>query len=140
MAHAFSTYLRPRIMDMVFNKGAVTNPDTYLSLHSADPVGTGANELTAANYARVRVYDQPSATTPEWNVAAVDGTGHLVDNNQEVAFTTATASWGTATHFGCFDALTAGNYIGGGALTASKAIGANDQAKFLSGNCNFKLD
>lgn len=141
MAHAFSTYLRPALLDEIFNNTNFVPPsENWLSLHTGDPAGTGANEMTLANYARVRVWDQPSASTPEWNLAVVDGTGHLVDNNQAVSFTTATASWGTATHFGCWDDSTAGNFLGGGALTTSKAIGASDQAKFNSGDCNFKVD
>jgi hypothetical protein len=51
-----------------------------------------------------------------------------------------TANWGTVTHFGIFDALTAGNLLFWAALTASKVVNSGDAApKFLAGALTITL-
>jgi hypothetical protein len=45
-----------------------------------------------------------------------------MQNNIAITFPTATGSWGTVTYFGIYDASTAGNLVGYGALTSSQTI------------------
>ena len=51
-------------------------------------------------------------------------------NNGAIAFPQATADWTQATHFGLWDAASAGNFLGGGALTQAKTVLNGDTAEF----------
>jgi hypothetical protein len=107
-------------------ESAILTPLTttaYVSLHTADPVDTGANEITGGAYAR----QGPITFTNAGSNPTV------ASNSAIVIFPTATGAWGTITHFGIWDAATAGNYRGSGALTASKAVNNGDTARFVTG-------
>ena len=137
---AISNYLESALMQEVFNGVAYTAPSTWVSLYTTDPTDADSGtEVTGGSYARLRVYAQAGGS-PDWNTAVVDGTGYLVDNSDVLTFTTATASWGTVTHFGIHDAVTAGNLLFHGALTASKAVGSGDTFTFPAGDLDLKLD
>lgn len=79
---------------------------THLSLHSADPGGTGANETTAARQ------------LAGWGSAA---TGDVTASN--IAFTGGAAS-GAVTHVGYWSASTGGTFYGSRALTGDAAFNA----------------
>lgn len=89
----------------------------YVSLHSADPGTTGANEATGGSYAR-------QACSGKFGAAS----GGLKQNSGAITFANMPA--GTWTHFGIFDAVSGGNFIWGGALSASKTTGAGDAVNF----------
>jgi hypothetical protein len=119
---AISTYLGNALLDHVLRNTAYTSPTTvYLSLHSADPGLTGANELAVANgYARSATAFDAAASRATANTAA------------EV-FTNTGSAWSAATHWGLWDASSAGNFLWGGALDASKTIGASDTGTVAAG-------
>ena len=126
---SFSNYLELKLLDHVFGGSTFTQPtDIYVSLHSADPGETGASELAATNgYAReVCTFG-----------AAASG---AVANDAPVVFTASGGSWSTATHFYTWDAVTTGNALVGGALTASKTLGNGDSATFDVGDLVITLD
>lgn len=101
----------------------------YISLHSADPALTGANELTGNAYARVAV----ATATGSWSAPATNGAVREISNAALIVFPTASANWTAATHFGIFDAATVGNFIRGNALGASKTVLSGDHAEFAVG-------
>lgn len=137
---ALSNYLENALMEEVFNGHAFTPPATYVSLFTTDPTDAGGGtEVSGGAYAR-KLVNVAGGAAPAWNDAAVDGTGYLVDNAGVITFTTATASWGTVSHFGIHDASTAGNLLFHGALTASKAVGDGDTFTFPVGDLDLKLD
>ena len=75
----------------------------YLSLHTANPGQTGANEEAGGGYARVAV---------SWNAPAsgvMTNSGTITVNNN-----------GTATYVGLWDAVTSGNFLIGGTLIPSE--------------------
>lgn len=117
-----SNYAENAIVNHVFRNTALTSPTTvYVALFTAvsdAEAGTGT-EVTGGSYARTAVtFGAPS---------------NGVSINSLVTFPTATASWGTVTHFGVFDDLTAGNALTIiKALTASKAVGDGDTATFAA--------
>ena len=114
-----STYLADNVLDHVLKTAAFAQPtNVYASLHSADPGTTGASELSGSGYARV----QHNA----WNAAASGS----ATNNGVIAFAQATADWTQATHFGLWDAVTAGNFLGGAVLDAAKTVLNGDTAEF----------
>lgn len=86
---------------------------TYLSLHTADPGTTGANEATGGSPAYAR-----EATT----ITATSGTG----TSTQVTFDVPS---GTYTHFGTWNAATAGTFYGGNPLSTAQTISSQGQIK-----------
>ncbi len=114
-----STYLANNLLDHVLKTASFPQPtNVYASLHSADPGTTGASELSGGAYARVQ--------HNTWNAAASGS----ATNSGLITFPTATADWTQATHFGLWDASTAGNFLGGGALDTAKTVQNGDTAEF----------
>ena len=120
---AMSDYLENEILDHILGTGAYTMPTTVyvgLSTGSFNDDNSGT-ELTGNNYARESISFG----------AATSGTA---SNDAAVEFNAATGSWGTVSHFGIFDALTSGNLLIHGALTASKVIETGDILKIAIGD------
>lgn len=137
---AFSDYLEAALLGLLFNKDALTAPTTYLALYTSDPTDADiGTEVSGGAYARVLIYDNLSGS-PDWTVAAVDGIGYKVQNDDDVTFPTATASWGTITHIGIRDAATAGNLLYHDALDDSKTIGIDDVFKITAGNLTLRVE
>jgi len=124
---AFSNYLANEILDDVFSGNAYSVPSTfYLALYTATPnAGGGGTELSGDGYARQTVAFTTTAQTSS-NTAAVE-------------YPTATASWGTITSVGVFDALTSGNLLAFGNLTASKTIASGDVLRIPTGDLDITL-
>src|SRR5262245_36343926 len=100
----FSDYLENELLDHVFREdaGGTAFPqptELCVSLHTEDPTddGTGA-EVTGGSYARVD-------STGKWGAPA-DG---VIATDDDLTFPTASAGWGTVTHFGIWDAEEDGN-------------------------------
>jgi len=123
----FSVYLNNKLIDVSTGKASYTPPTVYVGLSSTTPAvaGTGVTEPSTGSYARVAT----SAAT--WNSAASSTTS----NASAITFPTATADWASGsnmTHFVFYDASTAGNFLGFGALTTAKAILNGDTASFAA--------
>lgn len=137
---AFSNYLEAAILGLVFNKDALSGPTTYIALFTSDPGDDASGtEVSGGSYARVLVYDNGSGS-PDWTVAAVDGVGYSVENDDDVTFPTATGDWGTVTHFGIFDAATSGNLLLHGALDDSQLVETGGVFKFLAGDLVLRVE
>jgi hypothetical protein len=91
-------------LDALSASGTPVNLLAFVSLHSASPSTTGANEFTGGGYARQAC---------SWNAAS----GGAKTNSSSLSFTTAGST--AATHFGAWTASTAGTYGIGGALGSS---------------------
>ena len=131
---AISDYAEEAILNHVFNKDALTGPTTYLALFTDDPTDAGSGtEVSGGSYARVLIYNNGSGA-PDWTVAAADAPAFAVENDDDITFPPATASWGTVTHFGIFDAATVGNLLWHGAFDESKTVGTDDVFKITAGN------
>lgn len=103
---------------------------TYISLHTGDPGTTGANEASAAgasNYARVQVNAQGGAS-PDWAAAAAAA----MVNEGAITFPEGGDDQ-SITHFGVFDAASAGNFLRGGALDTGFTYGAAVTPEFADG-------
>jgi hypothetical protein len=104
---------------------AVLTPLTttcYVSLHTADPGDTGANEVSGGSYARVGPVAFANA-----------GSNPTVSSNSAIlTYAAATAAWGTISHFGAWDAATVGTFRGTGALSTSKSVNSGDTARFAA--------
>ena len=136
---AMSDYLEQKLLDYIFNNSAFAQPATYIALFTAAPSDSGGGtEVTGGSYARKQVNINGGAA-PTWDLAVVDGVAYLVDNTADITFVQATADWGTIGWFGIFDALTVGNLLIHGALTASKVVNGGDTFKFPTGNLDIKF-
>jgi hypothetical protein len=112
----FSTFLGNHIIDHLFRNQAYSPPSTiYVSLHTADPGLTGANEVSGGSYARQSFTFDAASSKASQNAAAI-------------SFTAMPAV--TVTHVGVWDASTNGNFLIGGALTAQKTTNAGDTFQF----------
>jgi hypothetical protein len=127
---SLSDYAEKAILDHVFGPTPLTAPaGRYVSLHSADPGENGASELAASNG-----YARQAATF----AAASLGAG-TTSNSGVVTFTNTGSAWTTATHFGVWDAVSGGNFLGGGDLPVDKTVGAGDTASFAIGALDVSL-
>jgi hypothetical protein len=143
---AKTNFLENKLIDWFYRGVAYTPPATlYIGLFTAAPSDTGGGtEVSGGSYARVGV----AASTTNWaatnaagsTAATSSGTSGTTSNNVVIAPPTATADWGTVTHFGIFDASTAGNLLIYGALTASQSIPNGGAYSFAAGALSIQED
>lgn len=118
---AMSNYLETALVNAVLRNTSYTSPTTvYVGLFTSDPTDAGSGtEVSGGSYARkAMAFSSPS--------------NGATSNSSAVEFDQATASWGTVTHFGLFDASSSGNLLLHGALTTSKTIDSGDVFKFAT--------
>jgi hypothetical protein len=116
-----SNYLENALINATLRNTTYTSPATvYVGLFTSDPTDAGSGtEVSGGSYARkAATFAAPSNGASSISAA--------------IEFDQATGSWGTVTHFGIYDALTTGNLLYHGALTASKAIDTGDVFKFAT--------
>lgn len=123
MSASKSSYLRTQLIKAALKATAFTGPATvYMSLHTAAPGLTGVNEVAGNAYARQAV---------TWGAEA----GGTVSNSAALTFPAPTpANWGTATHWGLWDALTVGNFLYGDTLANQVATSIGVPVTFPIGN------
>lgn len=117
------------LLDWLFDDVAATRPTAwYVALHTGDPGETGAsNELSGNGYAR--------------QSATFTATGSTADNDGALTFgPNTTTPWGTVSHFSVWDAVSAGNCLVKGALTASKSVAVDDSVTVAAGALTITLD
>jgi hypothetical protein len=123
---SISNYLELELLDQVFRNTAapaITTP--WISLHTGDPGETGASEATGGSYVR---------QSASFDLAAAGATA----NTGAVTFTSMPS--GTLTHVGVWDASSAGNFLWGGSLTASKTLNTGDTFQINAGDLDVTLD
>lgn len=125
-----SDYLEDKLLNHAFRNVVYTPPATvYVGLFTAAPSDAGGGtEVATGSYARIAAtFGAPS---PSGTIA----------NTGVLTFPTASASWGTVTHFGVFDALSGGNLMSWAPLTNSKLVGIGDIAVYGIGALVQNLD
>ena len=125
---SFSNYLETKLLAHTFSNTAYTSPTTvYVGLFTTNPAEDGSGtEVSGGSYAR----QSGSFTT----------SGNTATTSAAIEFPTATASWGTITHVGIYDASSSGNLLAYAALTASKAIASGDVFRIPTGDIDITLD
>ncbi len=100
MAGKISTYLAHKVLNASLRNTTYTSPATvYLALLNGEPsVSDAYDEVSGGSYARQAV----TFTAPSGRATASVGV---------VTYPEATADWGRPTHWGLFDASTAGNLL-----------------------------
>lgn len=113
-----------KILDKAFRNVDFTIATLRASLHTADPGTTGASEATGGSYAR---------QAPGFGAAAAN----LVENAANVDYAGMPAA--TITHVGYWDAASAGNFLCGGPLAASKVVSAGETFRFPTGDLEISI-
>jgi hypothetical protein len=110
----FSTYLAQQIINEKFVSGSTK----YLALFVADPTDDNvtANEVSGAWYGRQAISG--------WSAPV--GSGTLTANSNQLTYNAVTGSATSVTHWGIYDALTAGNLVSSGAWPSTKVLNVDD--------------
>ena len=127
---ALSDYAEKLLLDWMMTNGAATRPTAwYVALYTAAPSDSGGGtEVSTGGYARQSVtFD--AASSP----------GGTTSNSGVVSFTASGASYGTVTHIGIFDAVSGGNLLWHGAMTASRVVNDGDTLEFSVGNIDLTI-
>jgi hypothetical protein len=126
LSNTFETHT----LQYLFTTTSVTRPTAwYIALFTSNPdEDASGTEVSTSGTA----YARQSAT---FTVS-----GNEATNSAAIEFPTATASYGTVTHIGVFDAETSGNLIAYAALTTSKAIDTGDVLRINSAELDVTLD
>jgi hypothetical protein len=123
----FTTYLDNALINEAFGAVGYTPATTlYVALSTTTPTTAGASitEPSGNGYARVAVTNN----TTNWPSAS----NGSKSNGTAITFPAATGSWGTVTYFCIFDAATAGNCIGYGALNTAQTVSNGDTLSFAA--------
>lgn len=126
---SFSDTFETRVLTWVFTNGTATRPTAwYLALFTTDPADDASGtEVSTSGTAYAR------------QAATFTVSGDTASNSAAIEFPTATASYGTVTHVGVFDASTSGNLIAHAALTTSKAIDTGDVFRIPTNDLDITL-
>lgn len=124
-----SDYLENKILDHVLRNTAYTSPTTvYMGLFTAAPSDAGGGtEVSGNNYARTAITFSAAS-------------GGAITNSADVTFPTPSGSWGACSHFGIFDASSAGNLLYWGALAQTETPLSGNVVKFLAGDIDVTED
>lgn len=120
-----SIYLRNKLLDKIFG-GTNFTFNVYVSLHTASPGTTGANEVTGGSYARVLITQWSSASSAS------------LTNETSVLFASMPAT--TVTHVGVWDASTSGNFGMGGPLDSSVVVGSGQSVALTVGEVTVAME
>lgn len=125
---ALSDHSEDLLLDWLMTNGSATRPTAwYVALYTAAPNDAGGGtEVSTGGYARQ-------------SVTFGAASGGTCSNTGQVDFTASGGNYGTVTHVGIFDAVTSGNLLWHGALSASKVIDDGDTLSFAVGNIDLTL-
>jgi hypothetical protein len=129
----FSDYLENKLTDLILRGQAFSAPaNIYIGLFTAAPTDAGGGtEVSGGNYSRATfaaALANWSGTQGAASVLASSGTGGASSNNGVISFPAPSAGWGVITHFGVFDAASAGNLLFWGAISPNKTVNGSDPA------------
>jgi hypothetical protein len=125
---AITYYSANRVLDKNFGGTAYSEPATYyfgLSTTTIQIDGTGKTEPTGGAYARVALTNNKT----NWGTSS----NASLTNSTAVTFPESTASWGTITYVGMWDASTAGNIWWFDALSPARAVASTTTVLFAIG-------
>lgn len=127
MANNLTTYLADNLLDHLTGRVAYTKPtNTYAALFTVAPAQSGGGtEVAAANgYIRQQI---------TWGAASARVISHTADIRFPAGVANASGNWGTVVAIGIFDALTSGNLLLFGTLSASVTVNSGDAFKLVTG-------
>jgi len=122
----FSDYMENKIIEVMRATNFVAVA-AYVALYTTDPTDADTGtEVTGGSYAR--------------QLAGLSAaSGGASSNAADIVFPTATADWGTVTHVGLRDAVTAGNLFMHSALDTPKTVANGDTFKINAGDLDVTI-
>jgi hypothetical protein len=129
-----SDYTEAAVLDHLFGITEWTVPaNLYVALFTAAPADSGGGTEVSGNaYARVQVTNSGSSWTR---------TNNSVTNAGSIPFAAPSpSSWGTVTHFGLYDASSAGNLLFWSALNPSVTTANGVALAFAAGALTVTAD
>lgn len=133
----FTDAIEQALLDHFLNDPSYTPESLWIALSTTTPTEAGGSftEPSSGAYARV------STAAADWGAAT--GTAPATKSNTAVkTFPTATGDWSAGanmTHFGLFNASSAGTLRAWGALTVPKPVLNGDTASFAAASLVLKL-
>ena len=127
---ALSDHAEALLLDWLMTNGSATRPTAwYVALYTVAPSDSGGGtEISGNGYAREAV-----------TFAAATSPGGTTSNTGAVTFTASGGNWGSITHIGIHDAVSGGNLLWHGAMTASKTVNDGDTLEFSIGNIDLTI-
>ncbi len=127
---SFTNTFETHVLNYMFTTSSVTRPTAwYLALFTSDPAeDASGTEVSTSGTAYTR------------KAVTFTVSGNTASNSAEIEFPTATASFGTVTHFGVFNASSSGTLIAYGSLSTSKTIDTGDVLRVAASAINLTLD
>jgi hypothetical protein len=127
MAGNLSDYLENKLLDHFLGTTSYTMPSTiYVALYTVAPNDAGGGtEVTGGSYAR---------QTATFDAAASGAT----QNDSDIDFVDMPAC--TVVAIGIHDALTSGNLLVHGTLTANKSLDAGDTLRIATGDLDISIN
>ena len=133
-ANGVTDNLANKLLDHIFKTTSYTvETNLYVALFTTSPTDTGqaGTEVSGGAYAR--------KVCNGWDAAAAGAT----ENTAAISYVTATASWGTVTHFLILnhlsDAAGAANTLIWGTVSPNRTIGIDDDAEYAAGALDITL-
>lgn len=126
-----SDFLEVELRKHLFRTGSYAKPTVLaMALYTAAPSDAGGGtEVSGGGYARATL----NPLDANWTAAS--STDGITTNAVDITFPAPSANWGVVTHFGIFDAASAGNLLIWGALQLPRTINNGDPApKFVAGS------
>lgn len=134
-----SDFLENKFIDWLLRNQAFTPPaNVWIALLTAAPSDAGGGtEVSGGSYARVQIASSLAnwaGTQGAGTTAVSSGTSGTTSNNNAIVFPSPTANWGVITHFGIYDASSAGNLLYWAPLNQAKTVNAADAPpQFVAG-------
>lgn len=131
MAGSFTDFTEDLVLKWLLTTGSAARPtEWYVGLFTTATGETGGGtEVSGGSYGRKAAAFTVSGTNPT-----------TAENSGAIEFDTASASWGTVTHIGLFDAASSGNMLVHAPLDVSKTIGEGDVFRIPAGDLEITLD
>ncbi len=124
-----SNYAENKILDAVLRftttGGGLPTASVYVSLHTANPGETGTSEASGGSYARQQAAFNAAASGVSINTAVINFAGMPA---------------ATITYIGLWDDVAAGNFLWGGAFSASQTIIVGNTLSIAAGAVAVALD
>ena len=128
---SFTNYAECKLLNAFAGNEVVNSISMWTGLFTAAPSDlSGGTEVTGGSYAR--------KSSGAWGTCT--GSEGFIDNLATITFVTATAAWGTVSHFALLDDSSTGNMIAWATLTASRTVVTNDVAVFAIGSLTITMD
>lgn len=140
MASGAYAYLSSKLLNLWFNGAAFTFPSgapgIWIGWYTTTPSATAGSgtEASGGNYARTAITNNTTTAFP-----SIGATVQIITNNITIGTAAETAALGTITGIAILDAVSAGNGLFFGDLSATKTLGINDIIQFLAANLSIQL-